>query len=369
MNAILPAGKADARRLSAAAAWRVPPAAGLPELRELRSFAVAARTGNLGRAARHLNVTAAAVSQQLGRLEKTLAVELLIRHSRGVSTTPAGRELLQRVDTILGLLETPLGAETEAATIPGAVRAALPAELGPLLAAPLLVAMQRQGSHATFSLAESGDDPLAALCAGAFDIALLQDPPKRDDLEIARLVTEDLGIVVAPDHVLAQSALPLRLRELVATPLILPNPRHWIRRLLAKAEAQRGIRFAAAAQADSVPMVLALVRRGVGAAILPAAAVADNAACGALVFRALMQPALPVAHAIAVRHAAPPETHHLAGAMADAVRTVAASGAWPGARLVRPAAQLAPPPRLLPAVWRTAALARLAASPAGAEGD
>ena len=86
--------------------------------------------------------------------------------------------------------------------------------------------------------------------------------------------------------------LPLRLRELADVPLILPGPRHWIRRLLARAAFQRGIRLNAALQADSVAMTKDMVRNGLGCTILPGIAVRDEIARGALVFRPIEQPAL-----------------------------------------------------------------------------
>ncbi|HUB46233.1 MAG TPA: LysR family transcriptional regulator, partial [Acetobacteraceae bacterium] len=50
------------------------------ELRELRYFAAAARSGNLARAAQALNVTVSAISQQLRKLEGELGTALLVRH-------------------------------------------------------------------------------------------------------------------------------------------------------------------------------------------------------------------------------------------------------------------------------------------------
>jgi len=372
VNAISPPEKAGPVWHAAASASHAPAAVSLPELRELRSFAIAARTGNLGRTARHLNVTAAAISQQLRKLEDTVGTQLLIRHSRGVSTTTAGRVLLRRADTILRVLESPLVAAATPAATDGTVSIALPAEFGPLLVAPMLAAAQDRGRGVAIAFHESRDDALEAVCDGQIDIALVQDPPKLDDLLTERLLTEDLGVVVAPNHRLAASAMPLRLRELLAVPLVLPHPRHWIRRLLAKSEAQRGFRFDVVTNADGVPMILAMVRHGLGGTILPAASVADDIARGTVAFRTLIQPALPVAHALAVRRDAAPAVHALMAVMAEAIRAVAANGSWPGARLLRRAAYPALPeqgPGVLPAPLRMAALASAAASPACVEGD
>ena len=338
MNAVLPIRKTEVRQPTAATRVYSPTPAALPELRELRSFAIAARAGNIGRAAQQLNLTAAAISQQLHKLEDTLAAQLLIRHSRGVSTTLAGRELLRRADTILRLLETPLNGKPLRATAASTVSMALPAEFGPLLAAPLLAAAQRCFPDATLAITEGGEGVLEDVCGGQVDIALLQDPPKLEELLIERLLTEDLGAVSAPDHPLAASAQPLRLRELLTAPLVLPDPRHWIRRLLAKAEAQRGLRFESVTQVDSVPVILAMVRQGLGCTVLPAAAARAHAAAGALAFRPVTHPALAVTHAIAVRRDAAPAIVALAAQAAEVIRAAVAAGSWPGARRLRPAA-------------------------------
>ena len=324
--------------LATAIASVSPTPARLPELRELRSFAIAARTGNLGQAARHLNITSAAISQQLHKLEETLATRLLIRHSRGVSATPAGRELVRRTDAILRLLAGPLDGPRPQPAIEGTISVALPAEFGPLLAPALIAAGQNRFPHAILTVVETSEGALEAVCGGRVDIALLQDPPNMDILAIDRLVREDLGVVSAPDHKLAHTGLPLRLRELLAAPLILPNRHHWIRRLLAKAEQQRGLRFDTVAQVDSVPAIVAIVSRGLGCTLLPAEAVWAHAMAGALVFRPLTRPALTVTHAVAVRRDAPPEVRAFAAQTATLVRELAAGGVWPGARLLRPAA-------------------------------
>ena len=369
MNAILPAEKANRVWPLAAIASHTTAPVSLPELRELRSFAVAARTGNLGRAARHLNVTAAAVSQQLRKLEETLGAQLLIRHSRGVSTTPAGRVLLRRADTILRVLETPLVAATAPSAAEGTISIALSAEFGPLLVARLAAAAQHHCPTAAIAFHESSGDALEAVCNGEVDVALVQDPPKLDDLLTERLLTEDLGVVIAPDHMLAASAQPLRLRELMAAPLILPNPRHWIRRLLAKVEAQRGFHFNKSTNADGVPMILAMVRHGLGGTILPATAARDDIARGTLVFRALMQPALPVAHAVAVRRDAAPEVHALAAVAVEVIRAVAADGLWSGSRPVRAVASAALPEQARDVLPDLLGMAALRSAPASVEGD
>nr|WP_246413703.1 LysR family transcriptional regulator [Rubricella aquisinus] len=65
----------------------------LPSLTALRAFDVTARHGGFAGAARALNVTQAAVAQQVRGLEAELGVSLAVRAGRTVSLTPAGMRL------------------------------------------------------------------------------------------------------------------------------------------------------------------------------------------------------------------------------------------------------------------------------------
>ena len=70
-----------------------------PPLSVLRTFEAAARHRSFARAAAELNVTAAAVSQQMRLLEQRLGVELFTRAARGLTVTSAGRDYAARVAT------------------------------------------------------------------------------------------------------------------------------------------------------------------------------------------------------------------------------------------------------------------------------
>ena len=67
----------------------------LPSLSSLRAFDQAARAGSFAGAARALNVTHAAVAQQVRALEADLGVALLRRAGRGVALTAEGTLLAQ----------------------------------------------------------------------------------------------------------------------------------------------------------------------------------------------------------------------------------------------------------------------------------
>ncbi len=65
----------------------------LPSLNSLRAFAAVAETGSYSRAGTALNVSHAAVSQQVKALEARLGVTLVVREGRGITLTAEGAAL------------------------------------------------------------------------------------------------------------------------------------------------------------------------------------------------------------------------------------------------------------------------------------
>jgi LysR family glycine cleavage system transcriptional activator len=66
---------------------------GLPSLSSLRAFAAVADAGSYTQAAAALNVSHAAVSQQVKALEERLGVPLVARDGRGIALTEEGAAL------------------------------------------------------------------------------------------------------------------------------------------------------------------------------------------------------------------------------------------------------------------------------------
>jgi DNA-binding transcriptional LysR family regulator len=76
----------------------------LPSLEALRAFEAAARLGSFEGAADELAVTASAISKRVATLEELVGQPLFQRSPKALLTTAAGKEYLQQVAPVLGLL-------------------------------------------------------------------------------------------------------------------------------------------------------------------------------------------------------------------------------------------------------------------------
>jgi LysR family nitrogen assimilation transcriptional regulator len=300
-----------------------------------------ARAGNFGRAARELNLSQPTITHQIQKLEEGLGTQLFIRHGRGVTLTPAGACLFDRLDIIMHLLSAPLGDAPSPERAVGTLSLALPAECAPLLVPALLAACRTRWPGLTLTVREGDSASLEEwVIAGRADIGVLQDPPALDALEIEPVLTERLGLVAGARSPMGGASTPVRPYELAGLPMILPYSRHWIRRRVENAFFRRGIALDHVQQIESLTVTKAMVREGQDCTILPFAAVQEEAARGTLVFRPIEQMPLFAVHAIAWRKPADaPPAAAFARTLREVMCDLTARGLWAGASVADTAAR------------------------------
>ena len=182
------------------------------ELRQVRYFVEVARLSHFTRAAERLRVAQPSLSQQIRNLEAELGERLFERTSRRVRLTAAGQAFLVRAERILAEVE---GAKEDLEQfsgpplLRGRVRVgALPSVAGTRLPALLASFGALYPGVAVSSREGSTAEMLGLLRAGDVDLALAHRtgrsaPP---GMIVEELFSEDLVLMVPPDHALAARA-------------------------------------------------------------------------------------------------------------------------------------------------------------------
>ena len=170
------------------------------ELRHLRYFCSVVDAGSFGRAAEQLGLTQPALSRQVADLERVVAIPLLERAARGVTTTPAGEAFSQSARRILDEVGT-LSAEVQRARRGVAARcvvAGVPSPLARGLASTLLreCRLELPDLDLVFEDLATPAQP-AALRAGDVDLGMCHSSPlgaaEEQDVERSRLVSDTMN--------------------------------------------------------------------------------------------------------------------------------------------------------------------------------
>lgn len=192
--------------------------------RRLLTFHAVARAGSFSAAARELNLTQPAVSQQVAALERELGARLLHRGPGGLTLTAAGEVALEHGAALaerLALADTQLA---ELGDDDGPLRVgAFPSALATLVPAAIarLVPLRVEAIEGTTA------DLAAGVADGSLHVAVcFQDasapPREHPGLRRHELLEEPFVPVVGPGHRLV-SRRTIRLRELADDPWMAPS--------------------------------------------------------------------------------------------------------------------------------------------------
>ncbi|MFF7231443.1 MULTISPECIES: LysR family transcriptional regulator [unclassified Streptomyces] len=195
------------------------------ELRQVRYFVMVAQELHFGRAAERLHIVQSAVSQQVRRLERELAVELFDRSARQVRLTAAGERFLPEARALLAAEKRARAsvagpAAGRAATLRLGTSTGLGTHLDRVLDALAGLAPET-GVELVSARARERLDRVAS---GELDAAFLRgesDGGGRADLRFVPLWQDPLVAVVPARHPLAAVSGPVRLAQLAHVPLVL----------------------------------------------------------------------------------------------------------------------------------------------------
>jgi DNA-binding transcriptional LysR family regulator len=174
-------------------------------LRELTAFVRAGETGSFSRVARELGVSQPSISRLVASLEARLGVRLLLRTTRRVAPTDAGRVFLQRARQILGDLDEAENAARGTDSLRGTLRLALSGAFGIREVIPRLPGFT--ALHPKLGIALLMSDRTEDLVAAGADMALRLGP-LADSGFGARLLGQAPRLAVAAPGYLARRGTP-----------------------------------------------------------------------------------------------------------------------------------------------------------------
>lgn len=149
-------------------------------LNPLRFFVEVVEQGGFTSAAASLKVAKTLVSRQIARLEATIGTTLLIRTTRRVEPTEAGRRLYARAKSLLSELDEVYEAAAETGAEPGGtLTLTAPHDYGTAVVVPALAAFLQRYPECAASL--RSDDQVVDLSRGELDLSIrlgwLEDSP------------------------------------------------------------------------------------------------------------------------------------------------------------------------------------------------
>jgi DNA-binding transcriptional LysR family regulator len=241
-----------------------------PEIRHLVAFTTVLETGGFTKAAHALNLTQSALSHQIKTLEEQLGVDVFARIGKRTILTQAGEILLKHATVVLRELADARQALRELHD-PGRGRLRISAAGYSCYQLLPRLLQEFKAEFPRVELSVSADytgEAVQHLLEGLLDVAILVAPPPIRGLIIEALAHDELCVIVPPDHAWAKRRR-VRWMELASQVLITYNKASQTHQLLLHRLAHEGAGAPETMEVREAEAVTAMVKVGLGIAVLP----------------------------------------------------------------------------------------------------
>jgi len=257
------------------------------DFRQLRYALSVSKERSFTGAAKRLNISQSAVSEQVKLLEEEIGFELFHRTSRGIESTDRGRTFLYESERVMGDL---LSLTDTARRLRGALSDTLMIGMGSGMAQ---IFIPRMFADLKRDLPGVRLEIMTAPTKNVFNelheeridagIAIESNPDRLPaGLIFDRLVDAEMALITHPKHALARSKQPIDIGRLVAEPFIMSELTVGYGQVVSSLFTDLGIRPNILAVVDNIETMKMIVQAEGGIAIVPRACAENEVALGLL---------------------------------------------------------------------------------------
>ena len=232
---------------------------------DLRYFLAVARTGSTLAAAKHLRVSQSTISRRVTALEDAIGVKLFVRKPSGYTLTPRGESVLPAAESVeAAVLSFSDSIAAEARRVAGTVRLTTVESAANAWIIPTLGLLRARYPDLQLEIMTS--DQNLDLLRGEADVALRFGAKPTEESLIVRHLVDMQETFYAHEQLVSELGMPDSLGDVRRYPLIMTMDgggtiNRWLSENFPDAEI--------AHRANTLSSIIASVRAGVGASILP----------------------------------------------------------------------------------------------------
>nr|WP_279077893.1 LysR family transcriptional regulator [Hafnia alvei] len=239
-------------------------------IRALSFFVEVVRRNSFLRAAEALYVTQPAISKAVKKLEEDAGVNLLVRTSKGVETTEAGRVLLNHAINILNSVDT-YKSEIKVFknTLHGNIRVGLPMTISSSFFVDVIGKFKLQYPLVSLDIIEKGSHVLEQMLINDdVDIAAIMLPTNNEFFDIMPFFQDNLVLVVAANNELSMRN-SVYLHELQNLPFVFFSDDYKINDYIINLCQEIGFSPNIILKSSHIDLIFSIISKGSCIALLP----------------------------------------------------------------------------------------------------
>ena len=245
------------------------------ELRELKSFVIAARFRSISKAANELGLGQPTVTTHIKKLEKELNMVLFDRVTRPIRLTLSGQTIFDLSQPLLDGLDS-LAIRTSEAEERGPVTIASTPDIIPHTLLRVVKVFNSLYPNVYLRIQSATRTEVIGLVrTGEVDAGIIQHPDRGEDLHFEPLFLYERVLIAPKGHELLSSPMT-SLDSIVQYPLILMARGTYTRHILEEQLQKKGLHYEVIMELDSMDMIKKFVTIGMGVSVGPRLAIEEE---------------------------------------------------------------------------------------------